>query len=88
MGFCKAPEISGRRTHKTENGKPQGKNKRKDNGIKGIPQMEKEWGPVWGQRSKDDLQVKEWDWNDGRRQVAPVQPTPEAKQLIQCDQMN
>lgn len=50
--------------------------------------MEKEWGPVWGQRSKDDLQVKEWDWNDGRRQVAPVQPTPEAKQLIQCDQMN
>ncbi|EOB02952.1 hypothetical protein Anapl_05344 [Anas platyrhynchos] len=56
VGFCKAPEISGRRKHKTENGKPQGKDKRKDNGIKGIPQMKKEQGPVWGQRSKDDLQ--------------------------------
>lgn len=40
--------------------------------------MKKEQGPVWGQRSKDDLQVKEWDWKDGRRQVAPVKPTPEA----------
>lgn len=74
---------------KEENGKPQGRDERKDSGINGVPQMRSRWrrnrarcgeggaGMMWRRRN-----------GAGRRQAAPVHPTPEARQLLQCDQLS
>lgn len=42
-----------------ENRKPQKRDERKDSGVNVVPQIQKEWGPLWGWRSRDDLEVKE-----------------------------
>ena len=87
--FAKLSEVSRRRTLRTENRKPQGRDKRKDSGVNGVPQMWSCWRRKRAQHGEGGAATM-WRSNNGagRRQAVPVQPTPEARQLLQCDQVS